>query len=254
MEVHDLPVDATSGQSKAQVARTKARVARKVAEEARSIADEARKAAEAVDAEPKSVPDERHVSIPKEDAFPESPVSESAQIVYDANPEVLDTRQHRLSALYTAAMGIAGSVAVVAVAVSVVFALSHHASRTRADEEVSILQAARAQVVNLLTVNKDDVDGYSTRVLDGSTGEWRDEFIKNKDAVMEALAHSAKPTTARVVLAGIESRDGNTASVLVSANTAAASSPDQPETSVRMRVNVREDDGQLKISKVEVVR
>jgi len=250
MADHYSSVTTQDDVGRVQDARSRATEARRVAANARAAAETAREAAERA-----------RLAAEHSEDLPKSPNMSRGERSADTSGDDLvsagapaDRHSNFRRRTYVSMMAVAGIVAVVASVLSIVFAVKHDAARSLADDDVAIIQVARAQVVNLLTVDKGDITGYSERVLDGSTGEWQDEFTKNRDAVMDALAQSAQATTGRVVQAGIEGRDGDTASVLVSASTAATSPPDQPGTSIRMRVNITNVDGQLKLSKVEVVR
>jgi Mce-associated membrane protein len=221
MADHDPPVN-PPGSAKALAARARAVEARETATKARAAAAKAQRAAEASDGAGETVAD-----------------------------------RSRTGRSYSTAMAIAVLVALAAGTMTVVLAVDHHQSRTRDDRDVAILQAARREVLNLLAVDKTDVNGYADRVLAGSTGEWHDEFTNTRKAVTAALADpAAQSTVGKIVAAGIESRAGASAAVLVSASTFAGRQPDdkQPGTSVRMRVNVADVGGVWKLSKVEIVR
>jgi Mce-associated membrane protein len=230
MAEQNFPV---TGSTRLAAARKRAKGARAAAERASAEAEKALLAAETVAAEG----------------------TENASS--DAAEERAARGVHRRSRRDLALMVTAALVAASAGAISIVLAINHHTKQARADEDVAIVLAAREQVVNLLTIDKNDVTGYSDRVLAGSTGRWQEEFTANKDAVMAALTDATQPTSVRGVAAGIEERGvGGTSAVDVGANTIAGSNADekQPGTAVRMRVGVTEVDGQWKLSKVEIVR
>ena len=98
---------------------------------------------------------------------------------------------------------------------------------------------------------KDDVQ----RVIDSSTGEFRDDFQQRSADFTKVVEQSKVVTEGTVNAAAVESMDGHSAQVLVSATsrvTNSAGAKDEPR-SWRLRVTVTEEDGQYKMSKVEFV-
>ena len=240
VEVTDVPA-----------ARARALKARQVAERAKVAAEEAqRTVADAERAEPGQ--------LDRGDPVEDCGTPESAEVVPDPAVQlevpVTDARRGKRLWAWCAFATIAVA-SLAAAGLSVYFVADHRQVQSRADEDAKVLQAARAEVTNLLTISNKDIEGYSNRVLDDATGIWRQEFTKNKAAVIGVLAVS-NDTVGRVVQAGIEERHGDTVSVLVSASTSAAvnAPADQPGTSVRMRVEVTESDGRYKLAKVEIVQ
>lgn len=115
--------------------------------------------------------------------------------------------------------------------------------------------AAKHCVVNLTSLDfnraKDDVQ----RVLDSSTGEFRDDFQKRAADFTSVVQQSKVVTEGSVPVAAVESIDKDSAVVLMLVNervTNAAGAKEAPR-SFRLRVSVTRDGDQIKMSKVEFV-
>jgi Mce-associated membrane protein len=116
--------------------------------------------------------------------------------------------------------------------------------------------AARQGVVSLMTMDfnhaKDDVQ----RVLDNSTGQFRDDFQSRADDFTKVVQESKVVTKATVNATAVQSKaDSNSAVVLVSATSEvsnATGAQNQPRA-WRLSVTVTRDGGQIKMSRVEFV-
>ena len=98
---------------------------------------------------------------------------------------------------------------------------------------------------------KDDVQ----RVIDSSTGQFRDDFQQRAKDFASVVEQSKVVTQGTVSSAALESMDEHSASVLILATskiTNAAGAKDEPRI-FRLRVTVTEDGGQYKMSKVDFV-
>ncbi len=132
---------------------------------------------------------------------------------------------------------------------------AYHA-RMAQEQRQMFLQAGRQGALDLTTIRADDVDADVQRVLDASTGKFYDEFKSRATDFSAAVRQAQSSSTGTVSAAGIESIDGKTARVLVSAavRTEVARAPSQDARYWRMRITVTEVDGTLpKISDVEFV-
>jgi len=115
--------------------------------------------------------------------------------------------------------------------------------------------AARQGVINMLSLNfkkaKEDVQ----RVIDSSTGEFRDDFQKRAGDFTSVVEQSKVVTEGAVTATGVESMGRDSAVVLVLGTervTNAAGAKNEPRA-FRLRVWVARDGDQLKVSKVEFV-
>jgi Mce-associated membrane protein len=130
-----------------------------------------------------------------------------------------------------------------------------HDTTQREQRAVNFVAGARQGVVNMTSLDfnksKEDVQ----RVLDSSTGEFRDDFQQRAKDFAAVAEQSKVVTQGTVNAAAIESMDEHSALVLVSATsriTNSAGAKDEPRA-WRLRVTVTEDGGQYKMSKVDFV-
>ena len=131
----------------------------------------------------------------------------------------------------------------------------HHQATDREQQAAAFIAGAKKGVVNMTSLDfkkaKDDVQ----RVIDSSTGEFRDDFQQRAADFTKVVEQSKVVTEGTVNAAAVESMDGRTAQVLVSATsrvTNSAGAKDEPRA-WRLRVTVTEEDGQYRMSKVEFV-
>ena len=104
-------------------------------------------------------------------------------------------------------------------------------------------------------MNAQSADPDIQRILDGSTGEFHDDFAARRSDFMQALLKSNVSSQATVNSAGLESITTTTAQVLVAAvskvtNNAGAS---QEPRHFRMDMQVEKIGDTFKVSKVEMV-
>ena len=134
-------------------------------------------------------------------------------------------------------------------------AWQHHYATEREQRAARFVAGARQGVVNMTSLDftkaKEDVQ----RVIDSSTGQFRDDFQQRAKDFTTVVEQSKVVTEGTVNAAAIESVDEHSASVLVSATsriTNSAGAKDEPRA-WRLRVTVTEDGGQYKMSKVDFV-
>ena len=141
------------------------------------------------------------------------------------------------------------------VGISTYFVWQHQDAEDRQQKAAAFIAGAKQGVVNMTSLDfkkaKDDVQ----RVIDSSTGEFRDDFQQRAADFTKVVEQSKVVTEGTVNAAAVETMDGHSAQVLVSATsrvTNSAGAKDEPR-SWRLRVTVTEEDGQYKMSKVEFV-
>ncbi len=131
----------------------------------------------------------------------------------------------------------------------------HHETTERNQRAANFLAGARQGVVNMTSLDFNRAKEDVQRVLDSSTGQFRDDFQQRAKDFTTVVEQSKVVTQGTVNAAAVQSMDGNSAVVLVAATsriTNAAGAKDEPRN-WRLRVTVTEDDGQYKMSKVEFV-
>jgi Mce-associated membrane protein len=134
-------------------------------------------------------------------------------------------------------------------------AWQHHDATEREQRAARFVAGARQGVVNMTSLDFNKAKEDVQRVLDSSTGEFRDDFQQRAKDFTTVVEQSKVVTEGTVNAAAIESVDEHSASVLVSATsriTNSAGAKDEPRA-WRLRVTVTEDGGQYKMSKVDFV-
>ncbi|MBY0389119.1 MAG: hypothetical protein K2X56_13685 [Mycobacterium pseudokansasii] len=155
--------------------------------------------------------------------------------------------------------GLAKAAAVVIIcgfaALSGIMVWQHHQTAQRHERAEAFADGAKKGIVNMISLDfrkaKEDVQ----RVIDSSTGEFKDEFQQRAADFTKVVEQSKVVTEGSVTATAVESMDGNTALVLVSATsrvTNGGNGKEEPRE-WRLKVTVTEEDGQYKMSKVEFV-
>jgi Mce-associated membrane protein len=118
-----------------------------------------------------------------------------------------------------------------------------------------LLQTARQGALNLTTIDWQHVEGDMQRILDGATGQFRDEFASRSQPFVEAVKQAKSTSVGTITEAGLESEEGGHARVLVAVavKTSNAGAPEQDPRAWRMRITVQKDGDQAKVSNVEFV-
>ena len=115
--------------------------------------------------------------------------------------------------------------------------------------------AARQSVVTLMSLDFNKAKEDVQRIIDNSTGQFRDDFKNQADDFIKVAQDSKVITEVTVNATGVESMTNDSAVVLVSATsrvTNAAGAKQEPR-SWRLSVNLQRDGGQIKMAKVEFV-
>ncbi|WP_139801495.1 hypothetical protein [Mycobacterium angelicum] len=125
----------------------------------------------------------------------------------------------------------------------------------RSQRAANFVAGAKQGVVNMASLDfhraKEDVQ----RLLDSSTGQFRDDFAQRANDFVTVVEESKVVTQGTINAAAVESMDEHSALVLVVATssiTNAAGAKDEPRV-WRLRVTVTEEGGQYKMSKLEFV-
>lgn len=136
------------------------------------------------------------------------------------------------------------------------FFLYHHRQSEKVRQLAAEYSAAgRQSVVTLMSLDfskaKDDVQ----RIIDNSTGSFKDDFESQAKDFVKVAQDSKVVTEVTVSSSAVEQMDDNSAVVLVSASsrvTNAAGAKQEPR-SWRLSVNLQREGDQIKMSKVEFV-
>jgi Mce-associated membrane protein len=131
----------------------------------------------------------------------------------------------------------------------------HHDVVQDRQRSAAFIAAAKQGVVNLTSLDFHKAKEGVQRVLDSSTGEFRDDFQRRADDFASVVQDSKAVTEGSVAATAVESMGKDSAVVLVLANervTNSTGAKDESRT-FRFRVSVARDADQIKISKVEFV-
>jgi Mce-associated membrane protein len=162
-------------------------------------------------------------------------------------------RAGRILKTLAAALAVASTAALVTL--SVLMVLDHRHQVADQQRRAEYAAAARHSVVTLMSLDfnkaKEDVE----RIIDNSTGEFRDDFKNQAEDFIKVAQESKVVTEVTVNDTAVESMSDDSAVVLVSASSRVTNSAGakQEPRSWRLSVNLERDGGQLKMSKVEFV-
>ncbi|OBA77382.1 hypothetical protein A5641_18640 [Mycobacterium sp. 1554424.7] len=152
---------------------------------------------------------------------------------------------------------IAAVIGVIAFAGSSAYmVLQHRDTTSHRQREAAFVAGAKRGVLNMISLDFNKAKADVQRVIDGSTGEFQADFQRRANDFISMVIQSNAVTEGTVHAAALESINGNSAVVLVSATSQVTNSPpgkDEPPRMWRLRVTISEVGGQYKMSKVEYV-
>jgi Mce-associated membrane protein len=242
-------------------------------EEATEEADEADAAAEidVPDAESETQPEETEGEIDsveteeslEADKADEADEAEDDEDDEETADEAAEKRPLRLRRLRrrpkwsTIAAALAILIIIGAVSGSVYMVLEHRNSMRQQHRVAEFDAAARQGVVTLTSLDFNDAKEGVRRIVDDSTGSFKDDFLKMADDFVKVVEQSKVVARGTVQAAAVEldTMTADSAVVLVACTseiTNAAGAKQDPR-SYRLIVTMSRDGGQLKMSKVEFV-
>ena len=157
----------------------------------------------------------------------------------------------------TVAAALAIVVIVASLAGSVYIVLQHREATQRQRRAAEFAAAARQGVVTLTSMDFNNAKQNVQRILEDSTGSFKDDFLKMADdftKVVEQLKVVSQGTV-QAAAVDLDTMSNDSAVVLVSSTSEVTNAAGAKQDSRRYRlvVTVTRDGGQLKISKVEFV-
>ena len=162
-------------------------------------------------------------------------------------------RTGRILKTLAAALAVACTAALVTLSVLMVMDHRHQAADQQRRAEYSA--AARQSVVTLMSLDFNKAKEDVQRIIDNSTGTFRDDFKNQADDFIKVAQESKVVTEVTVNATAVESMSDDSAVVLVSASSRVTNSAGakQEPRSWRLSVDLKRDGGQIKMSKVEFV-
>jgi len=175
--------------------------------------------------------------------------------VLDTNELTTDGHAHqRVSDVRVA---LAAMISIVLVLGGLTGWLGSQADKSHRDQQQSavFLAVGRQAAIDLTTISHTDVDSEVQRILDSSTGRFRDDFEKRAPAFIQVAKQAQSTTRGTVTAAGFESETADQAEVLVavSVTNSYSGAQDQPARAWRMRINVEKVGSGVKVSDVAFV-
>lgn len=231
---------AEQAEAEAAEAEAQAVAARERAAALRSRLDEERDAAAAAEDAEDAEPDD-DIDIDVEDA--------------DETDEAVVTVRRRVSWPVLVSTTLAALLVCGLFAASGYLLWQHHQTADRQARVAEFSAAARQGVINLMSLDFNNGDADIKRLIDSTTGQFRDDFEKSKNDFLTVMKESKVVTKADVKATAVQSMTGDSAVVLVAASSEvsnSASDKQQPR-GWRLSVTVEREDGQPKMSKVEFV-
>jgi len=163
----------------------------------------------------------------------------------------------RILKIVAAALAVVLAVAGTAVLTFVsVLMFNHHRHQVADDQRrAEYSAAARQSVVTLMSLDFNKAKEDVQRIIDNSTGQFRDDFKAQAEDFIKVAQDSKVVTEVSVNATAIESMTNDSAVALVSATshvTNSAGAKQEPR-SWRLSVNLKREGGQIKMEKVEFV-
>lgn len=205
-----------------------------------------------IDSDDSDVTDAAETEQEASDETPEDAESEDAESEFESADSRRRLRWLSLSVMWKAAVIL---LICVFVGASGYMVWQHHETTERNQRIANFVAGARQGVVNMTSLDFNRAKEDVQRVIDSSTGQFRDDFQQRSKDFTTVVEQSKVVTQGTVNAAAVQSIDGNSALVLVAATsriTNAAGAKDEPRR-WRLRVTVTEDGGQYKMSKLEFI-
>jgi Mce-associated membrane protein len=157
----------------------------------------------------------------------------------------------------TIAAGLAIIVILASLAGSVYMILQHREATQRQRRAAEFAAAARQGVVTLTSMDFNNAKQSVQRILEDSTGSFRDDFLKMADDFTKVVEQSKVVSQGSVQAAAVDpdtmTKDSAVVLVASTSEVTNAAGAKQDPRNYRLIVTVARDGGQLKISKVEFV-
>ncbi|MEE2852867.1 MAG: hypothetical protein VX424_09490 [Actinomycetota bacterium] len=184
--------------------------------------------------------------------------AESDETAEDAESESKPARSRRR--LRLPSWSVAWKAAVVVLICAFIAASGYmmwqrHETVERKQRAANFIAGARQGVVNLISMDFNKAKEDVQRVIDSSTGQFHDDFQARAKDFTTVVEQSKVVTQGTVNAAAVQSINGDYALVLVAATshiTNAAGAKDAPRN-WRLKVTVKDDGGQYKMSNVEFI-
>lgn len=128
-------------------------------------------------------------------------------------------------------------------------------SHTDAETRNLLLQTARQAALNLTTIDYTRAEADIQRIVDSSTGTFKDDFQRRSQPFIAVIKQSQSKSVGTITEAGLEAVEGDQgrALVAVSVKTTSSDPVDEEPRAWRMRIVVQKQGPTAKVSNVEFV-
>jgi Mce-associated membrane protein len=251
----EAEAEAVEAEAMAAAARAKARAIR-LRRQAAAAADDESREVEATAAEVEALATDVETEADEASSDTEDSADGKEDVAEQPSKEKPVREQRRWGlVLKVVAMTLASLCTIVLIAASVRMVIVHRDQAAEQQRSAEYAAAARQSVVTLMSLDFNKAKEDVQRIVDNSTGQFRDDFKNQAEDFVKVAQDSKVITEVTVNTAAVESMTNDTAVVLVSASsrvTNAAGAKQEPR-SWRLSVNLQRDGGQIKMSKVEFV-
>lgn len=152
-------------------------------------------------------------------------------------------------------MGLLAAALAGLVAWSAVLGADAFEQRQQEAQRQQALHAARQVAVNLLSLDYRTIDRDIDRVLNGTTGQFRDQFASRTGVVEQVLPEAEAASEAQIHSAGVSSMDGDSAEVMLIADATVRNANQEEPRNVhyRLSLTVERQDGRWLVSEVRYI-
>lgn len=179
----------------------------------------------------------------------------SDDLAVEDGPSTSNAERSRRPKLATLLAGVALLVSGALVAASGYMAWFHHQADRENQRRAEFAAAAAQAAVTLMSIDSATAEDNVRQIVDNSTGQFKDDIQSSAQDLVKTAQDSKASTKATVRASAVQSMDANSAVVLVSSATTVSNSAgaDQQPRNWRLSLTMVEDEGQIKMSKVEFV-
>jgi Mce-associated membrane protein len=170
-------------------------------------------------------------------------------------PDTAATARPAVRSRQTAGLVLAALLTGAGLALTGLMLWQHREVAAQRSQDLQFVDAARAGVTALLSIDHTRAQADVERVLDLSTGAFREDFERSAEDFVKTALESKAFTTGTVNAAALDSLDGDRGVVMVAATSEVtnANGADQDPRPFRISVTVTRDGDTPKMSDVEFV-
>jgi len=88
-------------------------------------------------------------------------------------------------------------------------------SETVQERYADVIASASQEATAFVNIRYDDAQGSIDKVMAGATGEFRDQYAKSTDSVIEVLEQNKSIMTGKVLWSGVVAQDPDSATVII---------------------------------------